>query len=147
MSLPIPRDAMAFNRTNALLDSQTAINTLGKQITIKLFTDATVNKDNYGEIKGKGTPVSLTFYSYPLTYSPSQKEWEEAGLKEKVDIMVKTSMKTWNDYGYTMERLQSLDMIRAEIIVDGQRFEIKDKVKESQFFDTYLYILIGANKI
>jgi len=147
MSLPTPRDAMAFNRTNALLDAQTVINTLGKQITIKLFIDATINKDNYGNIKSKSTNAGLAFYSYPLTYSPTQKQWEESGLKEKTDVMIKTAMKTWNDYGYTMERLQSLDMIRAEIIIDTQRFEIKDKVLESQFYDTYLYVLIGANKI
>lgn len=147
MTFPNARAAMPFYSSNALIDTQYFCNLLGKQITIKLHTDATINKDSYGSIKSKQVNPGLTFYSYPLTYSPSQKQWEEAGLHEKVDVMIKTAMKTWNDYGYTMERLQSLDMIRAEIIIDGQRFEIKDKVLESQFFTTYLYVLIGANKI
>ena len=56
-------------------------------------------------------------------------------------------MLDWNDAGYTMETLKTIDSIRATVIIAGSKYEIRDKVLESQFGNTYLYVLLGLNKI
>ena len=147
-SLPAARDGMAFDSASALIDAKNIINELGKQIVIKLNTDATITKDDYGGIKNRSPGGSLlTWYSYPITFNPTAKQWERSGLKEHTEVIFKTSMKDWNDAGYTMQRLQTLDMIRTRVIINGQNYEIRDKILDSQFQDTWLYVLIGANRI
>ena len=147
-SQPLPRTAIAFDGASALIDAKAAIDIYGKQIVINLNTDATVEKDEYGGIKNR-TPggTSLTWYSYPINFNPTVKQWERSGLKEHTEVIFKTSMKDWNDAGYTMQRLETLDMIRARVIINGQNYEIRDKVLDSQFQDTWLYVLIGANRV
>lgn len=143
----VPTAGIAHETESALIDAQETIRVMGKAITIKLYFDNTVTKDKYGSIKSKGTAETLNFYSYPLNMNPTEDDFRECGLKEKTDILVKTAMRDWTAAGYNMERLHELDLIRAEIIIDGMRFELKSKVLESQMYDTYLYVLIGANRI
>jgi hypothetical protein len=46
-----------------------------------------------------------------------------------------------------METLKQPDSIRATVIIEGAKYEIRDKVLESQIGDTFLYVLLGLNKI
>lgn len=145
--MPTARDSITFESTSALIDAKNMIDELGKQVTIKLSDDSTITEDDYGGIKKRSGTTDHQFYSYPIIFNPSIKQWEASGLKEHTEVIFKTSMKDWNDAGYTMERLQTLDMIRARVIINGQNYEIRDKVLDSQFQDTWLYVLIGANRV
>ncbi len=144
--MPVARDSISFESASALIDAKNIIDELGKLITITLNNDTNVSRSEYGGIK-KRSPVgtSYNWYSYPITFNPTVKQWQASGLKEHTELTFKTAMKDWNDAGFTMERLQSLDMIRAQVIINGQTYEIRDKILDSQFQDTWLYVLIGAN--
>lgn len=133
----------------SLIDARDIIRERGKQIEIRLHTEQKITRDKFGSIKNRGTAQTdeRTFYSYPLTFNPSEKELDRAGIREKVQVLAKTAMLDWNDAGYPMETLKTLDSIRATVIIDGSKYEIRDKVLESQFGGTYLYVLIGLNKI
>lgn len=145
---PAARIAMAFESASALIDAKSMIDELGKQIVIKLNTDATITKDDYGGIKNRVPGgSSLTWFSYPIIFNPTVKQWERSGLKEHTEVIIKISMKDWNDAGFTMQRLETLDMIRTRVVINGQNYEIRDKVLDSQFQNTWLYVLIGANRV
>lgn len=145
--MPTARGSITFEGASALIDAKNMIDELGKLITITLNNDTNITRDEYGGIK-KRSPVgtSYNWYSYPITFNPTVKQWQASGLKEHTELTFKTSMKDWNDAGFTMNRLQSLDMIRAQVIINGQTYEIRDKILDSQFQDTWLYVLIGANR-
>jgi hypothetical protein len=146
-SMPTARGSISFEGASALIDAKNMIDELGKLVTITLNDDTNVVRDEYGSIQ-KRSPAgtSHNWYSYPITFNPTAKQWHESGLKERTELTFKTSMKDWNDAGYTMERLESLDMIRAQVVINGQTYEIRDKILDSQFQDTWLYVLIGANR-
>jgi len=146
-TMPVPRDSITFESTSALIDAKSIMDILGKVITIKLSDDFTITKDEYGGIKKRSGTTDKTFISYPITFNPSTKDWQASGLKEHTEVIFKTSMLDWNNYGYTMQRLETLDMIRARVIINGQNYEIRDKVLDSQFQNTWLYVLIGANRV
>ena len=147
MPCPNVRDAFDFDSDSALIDAKSVIDDLGKQITIQFNDDTTITRDSYGGIKKRTPGTSLTWYSYPITFSPTTEQWQASGLKEKTEVIFKTAMKDWNDAGWTMERLEGLDMIRTRVIINNQSYEIRDKVLDSQFQDTWLYVLIGANRV
>lgn len=133
----------------ALIDARNAIRERGQQIEIRLHVEQKITRDKFNSIKNRGTAQTdeRTFYAYPVNYNPSTKELDRAGIREKVQVTAKTAMLDWNDAGYYMERLQSLDAVRAIVIIAGSKYEIRDKVLDSQFGSTYLYVLLGLNKI
>lgn len=133
----------------ALIDARNVIRERGKQIEIRLHTEQKITRDKLGSIKNRGTVETdePTFYAYPVRYNPSDKELDRAGIRERVQVTAKTSTLDWNDAGYSLETLKAIDSIRATVIIDGAKYEIRDKVLESQFGDTYLYVLLGLNKI
>lgn len=143
----VPQVGIDHETDSALVDAQQTIRILGKEIKIKLYFDNTTTNDKYGSIKATGTPETLIFYSYPLNMNPTEDDFRQCGMKEKTDILVKTAMRDWTEAGYNMDRLQELDLIRARIIISGVTYELKNKVLDSQFYGTYLYVLIGANRI
>lgn len=146
--MPTAREAITFESSSALIDAKNVIDELGKQIIINLNFDQTITRDDYSGIKNRNPGgTQKIWYSYPITFNPTVKQWEATGLKERTEVVFKTSMKDWNDAGYTMERLQTLDMIRARVIINGQNYEVRDKVLDSQFQNTWLYVLIGANRV
>lgn len=133
----------------ALIDARDVIRERGQQIEIRLHVEQKITRDKFGSIKNRGTVLTdeRTFYAYPINYNPTDKELDRAGIRERVQVTAKTAMLDWNDAGYTMETLKTIDSIRATVIIAGTKYEIRDKVLESQFRDTYLYVLLGLNLI
>ena len=133
----------------ALRDARNVIRERGQQIEIRLHVEQKITRDKFGSIKNRGTAQTdeRTFYSYPVKYNPTEKELDRAGIRERVQVTAKTAMIDWNDAGYTMETLKNIDSIRATVVIAGSKYEIRDKVLESQYGDTYLYVLLGLNKI
>lgn len=140
---------ITHEQENALIDARDVIRQLGKTIEIRLHEEQKITRDKFGSIKNRGTVSTdeRTFYAYPVNFNPSDKELDRAGIRERVQVTAKTAMLDWNDAGYTMETLKTIDSIRATVIINGAKYEIRDKVLESQFGDTYLYVLLGLNKI
>jgi len=140
---------ITHEQTLALMDARDIIRERGQQIEIRLHEEQKITRDKFNSIKNRGTVSTdeITFYAYPVNYNPTEKDLDRAGIREKVQATAKTSMLDWNDAGYTMQRLQSLDSIRATVIIAGSKYEIRDKVLDSQFGNTYLYVLLGLNKI
>lgn len=133
----------------ALIDARNAIWERGSDIIINLNEEQKITRDKFGTIKKRENVSSpqLTFKAYPIKWNPTEKELDRAGIKERVHVTVKTAMQDWNDAGYDIDTLKDVNSIRATIIINGAKYEIKDKVLESQFADTYLYVLLGLNKI
>lgn len=135
-----------FERDQALADARAMIRERGETVLIRLHKESTVERDSYNSIK-KRTATSHTFYVFPLTFNPTAKQLEDAGIKESVDVMIKTAMLDWTDLGYTMKTLREIDSIRATVIIDGYKYELKTKQLDSQFQGTFLYIHLGLNRI
>ena len=146
MALPTSTIGVEIEKTCALLDAQQIIHERGKQISIRLHEETTVTRDRFNSIK-KRSESGITFYSYPINFNPTEKEISDSGIREKTQVTAKTAVQDWIDAGYTMATLKDINSIRGTVIIDGAKYEIKDKVLESQFADVFLYVLLGLNRI
>jgi hypothetical protein len=147
MLLPVSRHGVDLEKTHALMDIQQACHERGNLITINLRREINVTRDEFNSIKERqSTYDSLSFYAFPIRFNPSDKVLDEVGIKEKTELLVYTAMQDWIDSGYTMTRLQTIDMIDATIIMNGTRYEFKEKSLYSPFEDTFLYILLALNR-
>ena len=147
MDSPIP--SYSLDTASALKDARDILRELGKPIKIQLHVEQKITRDKFNSIKNRGTITTpeITFYSYPLKFNPTEKELDRAGIRERTQVLAKTAMLDWNEAGYTMDTLKDLNSVRATVVIEGAKYEIRDSVLESQFVDTYLYVLIGLNKI
>jgi hypothetical protein len=149
MDDPISLIGVQLEKDNALKDAETIIKLRGAEITVRLYEESGVTRGKYNTIKKRNsisTP-GQTFYAYPIIYNPTEKQLEDAGIRERTEVLIKTAVKTWIDYGYTMETLRVINSIRATVIMDGAKYEIKDKQLDSQYQDTFLYIHLGLNRV
>ena len=138
-----------MSRYHALIDARDIIRELGLPITIRLHKETNVERDRFNSIKNRdasGNP-GTTFYSFPIIYNPTTKDLEDSGIREKTEVLIKTAMLDWNDAGYTLARLNDIDSIRATVIINNVTYEIRDKQFDSQYYDTYLYVHLGLNRI
>lgn len=149
MDDPISVIGVQLEKENALKDAQTIIKLRGAPILVRLYEEPTVERDRYNSIKKRNSNSvpGFTLYSYPIIYNPTEKQREAAGIREVTQVLIKTSVQSWIDNGYTVETLNEIDSIRATIIMRGIKYEIKDKQLDSQYQDTFLYIHLGLNRI
>ena len=146
---PISTLGVSLEKDQALADARNLIVEEGSQITIRLYTESKITRDRLNSIKkhNKSSVTDLTFYSFPIIYNPTVKQLEQAGMKEVTEVLIKTAMLDWNTAGFTMQNLNDIDSIRAEVIIAGLKYEIKSKQLDSQYSDTFLYIHLGLNRI
>lgn len=149
MSDPISTIGTTQEKNDALRDARYFIRERGAPVTVRLHTESTVTRDRFNSIKrrGNGAPADLTFYAFPITYNPTDKQLESSGIRERTQVLIKTSVLDWTDAGYDVDTLAAIDSIRATIIINGAKYEIRDKQLDSQYQDTFLYIHIGLNRI
>lgn len=134
-----------FEQKHALLDVQAIIAERGLDIYLRLEDEGTIERDEWGSVK-KRTSTPKAIKAFPVNFSPTQKEKDDLGIKEAVDVTATTAMQDWIDLGFTDKDLSHIDSIRAEIVIRGQTYEIKDKNFQDQFTDTYLYVILGLNR-
>jgi hypothetical protein len=145
---PYSRQGVAKEKRDALADVQFMVNERGNFVTINLRTETNTVRDQFNSIKSKATAYdSVIFRAYPVRYNPTAEYVEKVGLREQTQVVIHTAMKDWNDEGFTMAQLKDLDMIRMTCVIADVKYEIKDKALVSQFEDTYLYVVIGLNRI
>lgn len=134
-------------KEHALIDARDMIWERGESIEIRLHNESTVDRDKFNTIKKRNnTSPELNYKAFPITFNPTVEEMKGTGLKEKCQVVVYTAMLEWNDGGYTLERLEDIDLTRATVIVRGATYEISDKALNSQYYDTFLYVVLGLNR-
>jgi hypothetical protein len=145
----ISRIGVSLEQSYSLQDVRNVIWERGEQIKIILIGESEIERDRFGTIKRQipGTEDIHVFYAFPIIYSPAEKEQEKSGIKEKTQVIIYTAMQDWIDKELDVDRLEAIDSIRATVIIDNQKYEIKDKNKLDQFSDNYLYVVLGLNKI
>lgn len=147
-NLPTSGHGVEFETSQALADAQQIVAERGAAVTIQLRREANVERDQFNSIKSRSTTESiLSTRAFPVRHNPTEKYLEKVGLREKSEVVIHTAMQDWLDAGYDMTRLKELDMIRMTVVLDLVRYEIKEKNFFSQFRDTYLYVVIGMNRI
>lgn len=140
---------LEHERDQALIDARDIIRERGQVVKIRLHVEGKIERDEFNTIIKRDvvqTP-GIDFYSFPVIFNPTDKQLEEAGIREKTEVLIKTSMLDWTDAGYTLDTLKDIDSVRATVIIGGAKYEIRDKALDSQYGDTYLYIHLGLNRI
>ena len=132
----------------ALRDVQDIINERGMSVRIELLGEDDVVRDKFGSIKKRDSSgaIVLTTKAFPITFSPTDKQKNEAGIREKTTVIVWTAMKAWTDAGIDPNILLSVDSIRTKVTIQGIDYEISDKNMVDQFIDTFLYVTLGLNR-
>jgi hypothetical protein len=145
----ISRPGVKLERDQALIDVRDKVNELGDLVEFRLHNEETIKRDEFGNIIKRYNSISDNFelYAFPIIMNPTEKQAENAGLREITHVIIWTSVLDWWEKGYTDERLQFIDSIRMTVIVHGAKYEIKDKNFESDFSDTHLYLTLGLNRI
>lgn len=145
----ISRSGVKLERDYALVDARDKIWELGEQIELRLHEEGTIERDRLGNIVRRITNsnISYLFYAFPIIQNPTVEQVETAGLREKTELIVYTAMLDWMLNNINLDRLQSLNMIKMSVIINGAKYEIKDKNWHSEFSDTHLYITLGLNRI
>lgn len=144
----ISRQGVTLEKQYALIDVRDIIWERGEQVRLELLGEDNLTRDDYGNIikRSPGVTETFTFYAFPIIYNPTEEEQEKAGLREKTQVIITTAMWDWTHNNLSIDRLQDIDLTRAVIIIDGAKYEIKDKNNIDQFSDTYLYVVLGLNK-
>jgi len=138
---------VALERNQIIEDERYWINRYGNDITIIFNAEDTITRDDYNSIKKKQTAPTnkvFTIKAYPITYNPTEKQLEKAGIQEKVDLMVTTSKKDWDLNG--IDATKDLNLIKAEVIVNDETYVLKNKSLIGHIADTYSTVVLGLFK-
>jgi hypothetical protein len=117
----------------------------GSRLYVYIRDEKNVTRDTYDTIKSKQTQPDLNPYiipAYPVIMQPNQKQLEKAGIRETCDVIAYTPMQAWTQSGVTF---QDIDLIRSTVVLQSDKYEIKEKKRDSQFINTFLYIVLGLN--
>lgn len=125
-------------------DVQCNINQYGHPILIRFHTESTVTRDRYNSIKNRKQNIAnkLDIKALPITYAPTDKQKSKAGIREKSEVIIWTAMRDWTDSNY---EIKDLNTIKADVIINGETFEIVDKSLKDQFGENFLYVVLGLN--
>ncbi len=130
--------------TQPLADVKQVIDEWGSSVIIQLRQEPEITRDKYNSLKKRGTPTTITLKAYPVEYNPNEYQLEKAGLRENVEVIIYTA---FLDYSNNSVGFGDIEIKRSTVILEGQRYEIRDKKKFGQIQDTWLYIVLGLNKL
>lgn len=128
----------------AACDVKRTIDQYGAPVVIRFNTEENIVRDKYGSIINRKKDINkeLNINAFPLTYSPTVKVKTNAGIRENTDLIIWTAMLDWENFGYW---IKDLNMIKADVIINGETFEIVDKSFKDQFGINFLYVVLGLN--
>ena len=151
MSYEQPVSILGTNmeKNQALADARNIIREQGALVTIRLHEEGKITRDSFNTIINRDTTQTpgITFYAFPIIFNPTAKQLADAGIREQTEVLIKTALLDWVDNGFTMDTLKEIDSIRATVIIDNAKYEIKDKQLDSQYQDTFLYVHLGLNRL
>lgn len=141
-----------FELLQALQDVKCAAIEWGLTAKFRIRKESQVVRDKYNSIKRfnstsaaespEATEVEVK--AYPVIYSPSQKDLDKAGLKERTEVVIWTPRQYWHDASLEYD---DIDLERTTVIIDGEKYELRDKVRNTQFREDFLYWNFGLNRI
>jgi hypothetical protein len=130
-----------FEKVHAQKDVLYTLEEYGESVTINLRGEQNVNRDLYNSIKRYNTPADVfTTVAWPVEFNPSEKTLQWTGFKEDIDVVIHTPMKAWGDAGYS---INDIDTERSTVTLRGRTYRIKDKKEYGQYYNDYLYIILG----
>jgi len=129
----------------ASCDIKRTIDQYGAPVLIRFNVESDVKRDKYGSIKNRVKNDNNKFNpnAFPITFSPTDKQKSNAGIRENTDVIIWTAMLDWMNAEYTIEDLNS---IKADVILNGRTYEIVDKSLKDQFGLNFLYVVLGLNE-
>lgn len=130
----------------AFRDSWNLMQQYGMPVKLYIREEDHVDRGDYNSIKKKSTGSSYTynFKSFPVQFSPTEKQKEKAGIREHVSAIIYLAYKDFSDNNISFEEI---DTIRSTVELKGQTYRIKDKNRVSQFYDEFLYITLGLYQV
>lgn len=128
----------------AACDIKRNVDAYGAPIKIRFNEEEDVKRDRYGSIINRLAQESdsLELSALPLTYSPTDKQKTNAGIRENTDVIAWTPMLDWNNADLSVD---DLDTIKADVIIGNKTYEIVDKSLKDQFGQNFLYVVLGLN--
>ncbi len=132
-------------RNCALIDIKNIVDERGDLVQVFIRDESEVTRDRYGSIKKKGVTTKYDIRAYPVEFRPSEKQLEKAGLREKADVTIWTAMKDWidNSINFADFRMDA----KNSVILQGEKYEIRDKGLVLQLNDVFGYITFGLFKV
>ena len=127
----------------ASCDVKQNIDQYGAPVLIRFNQETTIDRDRYGSIKNRKTNTNkMSINALPITFSPTDKQKSNAGIRENTDVIIWTAMLDWMNNEYTIKDLNS---IKADVIINDETYEITDKSLKDQFGLNFLYVVLGLN--
>jgi len=126
----------------AKIEARNVINERGQLINIFLKKESDIVRDEYGSIIQSG-PASFDMYAFPVTYNPSRREIEKAGLFEESTLLIYTAKLTWEDYSIDFK---DIDAIVSHIEISGEKFLINEKGRAGNHANDFYYITFNLSK-
>ena len=140
-----PANVGVYHERNcAMIDAYNEIEERGEIVAIILRNESNVTRGRYNSITKRDQDTKYMVKAYPINYNPNERDLEKAGLRERVDVVIYTSMKYWRDNSVDFDN----DMIANKMTIKmrGSDYEVKDKGLVSQFSDFFLYGTFGLSK-
>lgn len=123
----------------------------GTMITVKLFGESDISRDNLGTIKRRPT-TGIAMKAFPIERQADRRKLEKAGIREDVDVIAWTPAQSWIDAGILDdtnigETFASIDMTRSTVILDGQEWKIADKGFATRIGEFPVHITLGLKRM
>lgn len=142
----LPVGDIVMPQVCSLADIKNIIDQYGIAIIIQLRTEAEVTRGSLNSLKKRGTPDTISCRAYPIDYSPSEYQLEKAGLRLNTEVMIHTAMLDYINAGVDFSDI-AIEIKRSTVILESNRYEIGSKNKIGQVQDSWLYIVLGLNKL
>ena len=150
MKYPIG-NGVSLEYTQALQDAQQMAQEYGNPIVLWTREDGEVDRDEYGGIMAKPRQVAMvSINAATISYSPTSRVIEKAGLREQCDVLIKVAMQELIDASVEYE---AIDLTRATIEIaalpsesHGATYQIKEKARTGSFANGYLYVIFGLKR-
>lgn len=119
-------------QTLAIQETYDIIQEYGRNIDIISQTETQRSYDKFGSPKKVVESSSKTVKAFPIRFNPSEKEIREAGLDDKVDLILYVSSKEISD-----ESIE-FDVLRDRIRLDGSEYKFQGSraLRENGHFGT-----------
>jgi hypothetical protein len=128
---------------SALKDVKECADDYGFPVRFLILNEGDIVRDNYGSIKRKTPSEKLDMNANPVQPTPTERQYELAGIHEKVDAIIYTASLDWSNAGYD---INDIDIVRTQCEYDRGTYEIVDKNTIGQIGSTWLYFVFGIVK-
>ncbi len=133
---------MAANLQIALERVRSQVEHKGGDIKLLAGGESNVVRGDYGSvIEQTGAPTALK--SFPIRFTPTEKQLQKAGIIESVDVIFWLSKKALALKGIVFD---GIDTVRSRVIHGSVEYRITQKGRGYNQFGDYLYITLGGKR-